>query len=73
MTVKEVIALAAENLGREDLSAAVASAEGEPEGELKSLLRCYNLIENACRTSRARTCGSCFIPPTFPSPKGRER
>lgn len=46
MTVKEVIALAAENLGREDLSAAVASAEGEPEGELKSLLRCYNLIEN---------------------------
>lgn len=46
MTVKEVVALAAENLGREDLSAALEALEGEPQGELKSLLRCYNLVEN---------------------------
>lgn len=46
MTVKEVIKLAAEILGREDLSEAAASLEGEPEGEVKSLVRCFNLVEN---------------------------
>ena len=46
MTVKEVIALAAENLGRDDLSAEIAAMSGEAEGEVKSLLRCYNLVEN---------------------------
>lgn len=49
MTVKEVVTLAAENLGRDDL-AALAEA-GAPQGsdgeaELKSLLRCFNLVEN---------------------------
>ncbi len=46
MKVKEVIALAAENLGREDLSSELETLDGAPEGELKSLLRCYNLVEN---------------------------
>ena len=46
MLVQEVIALAAETLGRTDLAEALAALEGEPEGDLKSLLRCYNLIEN---------------------------
>lgn len=46
MTVKEVIELAAQCLGREDLSEAVASLEGEPEGEVKALVRCFNLVEN---------------------------
>ncbi len=46
MKVKEVIALAAANLGREDLAARAGELSGEPAGELLSLLRCYNLIEN---------------------------
>ena len=46
MLVKEVVALAAETLGRGDLADALGALEGEPDGELKSLLRCYNLIEN---------------------------
>lgn len=46
MTVKEVIALAADNLGREDLAESLSSLTGEPEGELKALVRCYNLVEN---------------------------
>lgn len=47
MTVKEVAALAAANLGREDLAALVSSAgETVTDGELVSLLRAYNLVEN---------------------------
>ncbi len=46
MKVKQVVRLSAETLGREDLVAAIDDLEGEPEGELASLLRCYNLIEN---------------------------
>ena len=50
MQVKEVIALAAQNLGRNDLKEALdvgeeARAEGVKE-ELTSLLRCYNYVEN---------------------------
>jgi hypothetical protein len=45
MTVKEVVKLAAEALDREDLSAE-ADAAGDLSGELKSLVRCYNLVEN---------------------------
>ncbi len=46
MTVKSVLSLSAANMGREDLVAAVCDCGGTPEGELKSLLRCYNLVEN---------------------------
>lgn len=46
MKVKSVLSLAAANLGREDLVAAVNDCAGEPFGEVASLLRCYNLIEN---------------------------
>ncbi len=45
MMVKEVVALAAANLGREDLVQAAGSLT-RPSGELISLLRCYNLVEN---------------------------
>lgn len=45
MTVKSVLSLSAANLGREDLVAAVCDCE-TPEGEICSLLRCYNLVEN---------------------------
>ena len=46
MKVKEVLALAAANLGREDLVAQIGDCAGDPAGELSSLLRCYNLVEN---------------------------
>lgn len=46
MKVKRVLSLAAQNLGREDLAAAINDCAGEPAGEIASLLRCYNLIEN---------------------------
>lgn len=49
MTVKEVIALAAENLGRDDLAALAdggEAAEEDGDEEIGSLLRCYNLVEN---------------------------
>ncbi len=46
MLVKEVVALAAANMGREDLVNDAETLEGEPSGELASLLRCYNLVEN---------------------------
>lgn len=46
MLVKEVVALAAATLGRQDLERDALGVAGEPEGELASLLRCYNLIEN---------------------------
>ncbi len=46
MKVKEVLALAAATLGRDDLAAEVYDLTGEPAGELASLLRCYNLVEN---------------------------
>ncbi len=46
MRVKEVLALAAAMLGREDLAASVYDLAGEPAGELASLLCCYNLVEN---------------------------
>lgn len=45
MKVRDVMALAAANLGREDLVALVNGCGGEAE-ELSALLRCYNLIEN---------------------------
>lgn len=45
MKVKEVLALAASTLGRDDLCAAVSCAR-EPEGDTAALLRCYNLVEN---------------------------
>lgn len=46
MQVKEIAALAAECLGRDDLAALAHTAKSEPRGELSSLLRCYNLVEN---------------------------
>lgn len=46
MKVKEVLALAAANLGRDDLVAAIEQMEGDPSAEVQSLLRCYNLAEN---------------------------
>lgn len=46
MKVRNVISLAAANLGREDLVARVEDCAAEPFGELASLLRCYNLVEN---------------------------
>lgn len=46
MKVKDILALAAANLGRDDLEAAVFDLSGEPQGELAELLRCYNLVEN---------------------------
>lgn len=46
MKVRDVMALAAANLGREDLVALVCGCSGEPEGDLAALLRCYNLVEN---------------------------
>ena len=46
MRVKDVIALAAANLGRDDLQSAVYDIAGEPEGDWAALLRCYNLVEN---------------------------
>lgn len=46
MLVKEIAALAAANLGREDLQRQAETSAGQPAGELASLLRCYNLVEN---------------------------
>ncbi len=49
MTVKEVVTLAANLLGRDDLAAFVvtgAPSESDEAAELDSLLRCYNLVEN---------------------------
>ena len=46
MTVKNILSLAAANLGREDLVAAVCDCNRNPIGEVASLLRCYNLVEN---------------------------
>lgn len=46
MLVKEIVALAAHCLGREDLYAAAKSLADRPKGELFALLRCYNLVEN---------------------------
>ena len=46
MTVKSILSLAAANLGRGDLVAAVNDCAQEPCGEVASLLRCYNLVEN---------------------------
>ncbi len=46
MKVRNVISLAAANLGREDLVAGAEDCAAEPFGELSSLLRCYNLVEN---------------------------
>ena len=46
MKVRNVISLAAANLGREDLVACAEDCAAEPFGELASLLRCYNLVEN---------------------------
>lgn len=46
MTVKEVVALAAANLGDSALAAEIEALSGEPTGEVSSLVRCYNLVEN---------------------------
>lgn len=48
MTVKEVLALAAEHLARADLQKQLEelSEDAAPKGELASLLRAYNLVEN---------------------------
>ena len=48
MTVKEVLALAAEHLARADLQKQLGelSENAAPKGELASLLRAYNLVEN---------------------------
>lgn len=52
MLIKDVLILAAEELGRADFvplieQAYTAAASGEqPEGEAATLLRCYHLIEN---------------------------
>lgn len=69
MEVKCVLSLAAANLGREDLVAAIHDCAGEPFGEVASLLRCYNLVENEIaldyfplkREDRLCICGK-FIP-----------
>lgn len=44
MTVREVIALSASLLGREDLKEQALS--GKAEGELEALVRCFHLVEN---------------------------
>ena len=44
MTVREVIALASSCLGREELAKKALSEKAE--GELETLVRCYNLVEN---------------------------
>ncbi len=44
MTVKEVVKLAAENLGRQDLSQMIDAQEEEVSEEVVSLLRCFNLV-----------------------------
>ena len=50
MTVKEVVALAAGCLGREDLIPAIDKSQSaltaEEKLELDALLRCYNFVEN---------------------------
>ena len=46
MKVRNVISLAAASMGREDLVAMAENCAAEPAGELASLLRCYNLVEN---------------------------
>lgn len=46
MKVKDILALAASDLGREDLVALVYDCAEAPAGELASLLRCYQLVEN---------------------------
>lgn len=46
MKVREIAALAAENMGREDLAVELANLTDGPSWELKALLRCYNLVEN---------------------------
>lgn len=46
MEVKEVLVLAAANLGRDDLVAAIEQTTGDPTAEVQSLLHCYNLVEN---------------------------
>lgn len=49
MLVSDVLALAAENMAREDLSAelaALAASEGEPSEGVRALLRCYRLVES---------------------------
>lgn len=48
MKIKQILALAAQELGREDLKAAVLGEENAPDcgEEVDNLLRCYNFIEN---------------------------
>lgn len=48
MKVIDVIALAAQNIGREDLKQALdaETVSAETQQELDSLLRCYNFVEN---------------------------
>lgn len=48
MLVKEIIALAAQNLGRGDLKTALETGteDGALQEEVHSLLRCYNFVEN---------------------------
>lgn len=46
MLVSDVVALAAHNLGREDLIPAIQSADKDTSGELASLLRAYNIVES---------------------------
>ena len=50
MQVKEILALAAQNVGRTDLKNALALSEENREEsakeEISSLLRCYNFVEN---------------------------
>ncbi len=49
MTVKEVVMLAAKNVGRDDLAALLSSGAAAGSGEqaeIESLVRCYNLVEN---------------------------
>ncbi len=46
MQVRQIAALAAECLGRDDLAESARSATDSAHGETASLLRCYNLVEN---------------------------
>lgn len=46
MRVKDILSLAADLLGRQDLVEELFALDGAPTGELQTLLRCYNLVEN---------------------------
>ena len=46
ITVREVITLAAKELGREDLCRALASPQSGTNSEVATLVHCFNMVEN---------------------------